>query len=70
MSAPHVTVAAFVGTRADLGPLGPVLTALADAPDLDLTVLTGVAWTARVASRSALPSARRAVAGRGRSPTR
>jgi UDP-N-acetylglucosamine 2-epimerase (non-hydrolysing) len=41
-----VTVAAFVGTRADLGPLGPVLTALADAPDVDLTVLTGVAWTA------------------------
>jgi UDP-N-acetylglucosamine 2-epimerase (non-hydrolysing) len=41
----RVTVAAFVGTRADLGPLGPVLTALADAPDLDLTVLTGVAWT-------------------------
>jgi UDP-N-acetylglucosamine 2-epimerase (non-hydrolysing) len=41
-----VSVAVFVGTRADLGPLGPVITALADAPDLDLTVLTGVAWTA------------------------
>lgn len=41
----NTSVAAFVGTRADLGPLGPVLTALADAPDLDLTVLTGVAWT-------------------------
>lgn len=39
-------MAAFVGTRADLGPLGPVLTALADAPDLDLTVLTGIGWTA------------------------
>ena len=49
-----VTVAAFVGTRADLGPLGPVLAALADAPDLDLTVLTGVAWTAD-ALRAALP---------------
>jgi UDP-N-acetylglucosamine 2-epimerase (non-hydrolysing) len=35
-----------VGTRADLGPLGPVLSALADARDVDLTVLTGVAWTA------------------------
>ena len=41
-----VPVVVFVGTRADLGPLGPVLTALADAPDIDLTVLTGVAWTA------------------------
>ena len=29
-----VSVAVFVGTRADLGPLGPVLSALADAPDL------------------------------------
>lgn len=43
----QVAVAAFVGTRADLGPLGPVLTALADAPDLDLTVLTGIGWTAQ-----------------------
>lgn len=49
-----LSVAVFVGTRADLGPLGPVLTALADAPDLDLTVLTGVAWTAQSLS-AALP---------------
>ena len=44
--AAHVRVAAFVGTRADLAPLGPVLTALADCPNVELTVLTGVAWTA------------------------
>jgi UDP-N-acetylglucosamine 2-epimerase (non-hydrolysing) len=41
-----ISVAAFVGTRADLGPLGPVLVALQDAADLDLTVVTGLAWTA------------------------
>ena len=50
-----ISVAAFVGTRADLGPLGPVLTALADAPDIDLTVLTGVAWTGEVLA-GALPA--------------
>ncbi len=50
-----VSVAAFVGTRADLGPLGPVLVALADAPDVDLTVLTGVAWTAESLAQ-ALPA--------------
>ncbi len=53
MSGP-TRVAVFVGTRADLGPLGPVLSALADAPDLDLTVVTGVAWTAD-ALTAALP---------------
>lgn len=53
-----VPVAVFVGTRADLGPLGPVLSALADAPDLDLTVLTGVAWTAESLT-AALPAADR-----------
>ncbi len=53
MSGP-TAVAVFVGTRADLGPLGPVLTALADAPDLSLTVVTGVAWTAE-ALTAALP---------------
>ena len=47
-----VSVAVFVGTRADLGPLGPVLTALAEAPDLDLTVLTGVAWTGEALARA------------------
>ena len=45
MTAP-VSVAAFVGTRADLGPLGPVLVGLEQAPEVDLTVLTGIAWTA------------------------
>lgn len=37
-------VAVFVGTRADLGPLSPVITALADAPDVDLHLFTGVAY--------------------------
>jgi UDP-N-acetylglucosamine 2-epimerase (non-hydrolysing) len=41
-----VRAAVFVGTRADLGPLAPVLTALAQAPDVRLTVLTGVAYAA------------------------
>lgn len=39
-------VAVFVGTRADLGPLTPVLTALRDAPDLALRILTGVMYAA------------------------
>ena len=52
----RTSVATFVGTRADLGPLGPVLTALAEAADLDLTVLTGVAWT-RESLTSALAAA-------------
>lgn len=39
-------VAVFVGTRADLGPLEPVLSALAQARDMDLHVLCGVAFDA------------------------
>jgi UDP-N-acetylglucosamine 2-epimerase (non-hydrolysing) len=54
----RTSVAAFVGTRADLGPLGPVLVALADATDLDLTVLTGFAWTAE-SLEAALPASPR-----------
>jgi UDP-N-acetylglucosamine 2-epimerase (non-hydrolysing) len=38
-------VAVFVGTRADLGPLSPVLAALDAAVDMDADVLTGVAFT-------------------------
>lgn len=41
-----ITVAAFVGTRADLGPLSPVLEALRAADDVALRVLTGVAYAA------------------------
>ena len=40
------TVAVFVGTRADLGPLTPVIEALAEAPDVDLHLLTGVMYGA------------------------
>ena len=40
------TVAVFVGTRADLGPLTPVIEVLAEAPDVDLHVLTGVMYDA------------------------
>lgn len=39
-----LNAAVFVGTRADLGPLSPVLTALAEAHDVELVVLTGVAY--------------------------
>ncbi len=39
-------VAVFVGTRADLGPLSPVLATLDRADDVDLWVLTGVAFSA------------------------
>lgn len=41
-----LTVAVFVGTRADLGPLSPVLEALRTADDVTLRVLTGVAYAA------------------------
>lgn len=41
-----LAVAVFVGTRADLGPLGPVLEAVVAAPDLELHLLTGVAFSA------------------------
>lgn len=40
------TVCVFVGTRADLGPLLPVIEALDAADDLDAHVLTGVAYAA------------------------
>ena len=41
-----LTVAVFVGTRADLGPLSPVLEGLWAADDLTLRILTGVAYAA------------------------
>ena len=44
--APTHTVAVFVGTRADLGPLSPVLEALQSATDVTLRVLTGVMYAA------------------------
>jgi UDP-N-acetylglucosamine 2-epimerase (non-hydrolysing) len=40
------TVAVFVGTRADLGPLSPVIEALHGAPDIGLRLLTGVMYDA------------------------
>lgn len=46
MTTDRISVAVFVGTRADLGPLGPVLEALRECADIDLTVLTGVAFGA------------------------
>jgi UDP-N-acetylglucosamine 2-epimerase (non-hydrolysing) len=52
-------VAVFVGTRADLGPLGPVITAIADAPDLTLRILTGVMYDAHELA-AALPRPRTA----------
>ena len=50
------TVAVFVGTRADLGPLTPVIGVLAQAPDVDLHLLTGVMYDAAELER-ALPEA-------------
>ena len=41
-----LTVAVFVGTRADLGPLSPVIEALAGSDDATLRVLTGVMYAA------------------------
>ena len=41
-----LTVAVFVGTRADLGPLSPVLEVLGAADDVVLRVLTGVMYAA------------------------
>ncbi|EWT01126.1 UDP-N-acetylglucosamine 2-epimerase [Intrasporangium oryzae NRRL B-24470] len=54
-SAPVTTVAVFVGTRADLGPLSPVLDALQAASDIDLRILTGVMYAADDLA-TALPS--------------
>lgn len=48
------TVAVFVGTRADLGPLSPVILALSEAPDVALHLLTGVMYAADDLAR-ALP---------------
>ena len=50
------TVTVFVGTRADLGPLTPVIEVLAEATDVDLHVLTGVMYDADDLKR-ALPEA-------------
>lgn len=50
------TVAVFAGTRADLGPLTPVIEMLAQAPDVDLHLLTGVMYAADDLTR-ALPGA-------------
>lgn len=50
-----IRVAVFVGTRADLGPLSPVISALSRADDIALEVLTGVAYSADELT-SALPS--------------
>lgn len=49
-----IDVAVFVGTRADLGPLSPVITALVDHVDVRVTLLTGVAFDVE-ALRDALP---------------
>ena len=54
---PSTTVAVFVGTRADLGPLSPVIEALAGADDLRLRVLTGVMYAADDLARALPPSA-------------
>lgn len=43
--ATRLRVAVFVGTRADLGPLSEVLAALDGADDVELHVLTGVAYS-------------------------
>ncbi len=68
----RLTVAVFVGTRADLGPLTPVLEALEDAPDVRLRVLTGVMYAADDSSRPCRPRCRRSGGGRRscRSPSR
>ncbi|MEO7753735.1 MAG: UDP-N-acetylglucosamine 2-epimerase, partial [Terracoccus sp.] len=50
-----VSVAVFVGTRADLGPLSPVLEVLAAADGVALHVLTGVTYAADDLAR-ALPA--------------
>lgn len=50
-----ISVAVFVGTRADLGPLTPVIAALNRADDIELHLLTGVAYGAADIA-GALPS--------------
>jgi UDP-N-acetylglucosamine 2-epimerase (non-hydrolysing) len=61
---PPPTVAVFVGTRADLGPLSPVLEALQSADDVTLRVLTGVMYAADDLV-AALPASATADAWRG-----
>jgi UDP-N-acetylglucosamine 2-epimerase (non-hydrolysing) len=51
------TVAVFVGTRADLGPLTPVLEALRAADDVTLRILTGVMYAADDLAAALPPSA-------------
>jgi UDP-N-acetylglucosamine 2-epimerase (non-hydrolysing) len=51
-----LTVAVFVGTRADLGPLLPVIEALAGAADVRLRVLTGVMYAADDLAQALPPS--------------
>jgi len=53
-----IDVAVFVGTRADLGPLAPVITALANQLDIRVSLLTGVAFDAEEL-RAALPESDR-----------
>jgi len=51
-----LTVAVFVGTRADLGPLEPVIEALRAAADVRLRILTGVMYAADDLARALPPS--------------
>jgi UDP-N-acetylglucosamine 2-epimerase (non-hydrolysing) len=53
----RTTVAVFVGTRADLGPLSPVVEALAGDDVVDLHLLTGIMYAADDLAR-ALPRSR------------
>ena len=53
---PPLTVDVFVGTRADLGPLLPVIEALAGAADVRLRVLTGVMYAADDLAQALSPS--------------
>ncbi|GAA2153005.1 UDP-N-acetylglucosamine 2-epimerase (non-hydrolysing) [Humibacillus xanthopallidus] len=51
-----LTVAVFVGTRADLGPLLPVIEALAGDADVRLRILTGVMYAADDLAQALPPS--------------
>lgn len=51
-------VAVFVGTRADLGPLLPVIAELDARDDVEVTVLTGVAYAAADLAAALPPSTR------------
>jgi UDP-N-acetylglucosamine 2-epimerase (non-hydrolysing) len=52
-----LTVAVFVGTRADLGPLSPVIEALEGSDDVALRILTGVGYAAEDLAAALPPSA-------------